>query len=500
MVKKKRKKVSQGALLTILVMCFAVMVLSSLLSLFGFQGYQTYISNGTLESSLVTVNNIFSVNGIKFLFNNSVLNFKLFEPLVLLIISLIGISIADESGLLDSIFLPLRKIKESFLSFIVILFGIAITFFGSYSYVMLIPLVALLYKKIGKSPILGIITVFLGITLGYGTGIMFNYDSYALGSLTQLAARVDVDADYNFSLVTTEFIMVISTFIISIVLSRLIEKRLSPYFKKDEPTINNNKFSYPTLCLFLIMLAVVIYMIIPGLPKSGILLDKSAVRYIDKLFGSNSPFSNGFIIIFSFILSICGLFYGYIHNIKSTDIYTSGFKKTFDGLGYLFVLMFFVSVLQGIIDWTNIGVVLSSKLVDFISNLQLSGVFLIVIFFLIVVIMSILIPSTSAKWIIASPVVIPLFMRSNITPDFTQFIFQVADSVGKGLTPVYAYFIIMIGFIQKYVKDGEKTVTIHDTMKMTLPIVLFVGFIWLLIIILWYISGLPIGINGFSTL
>ena len=91
-------------------------------------------------------------------------------------------------------------------------------------------------------------------------------------------------------------------------------------------------------------------------------------------------------------------------------------------------------------------------------------------------------------------------MRSNITPDFTQFIFQVADSVGKGLTPVYAYFIIMIGFIQKYVKDGEKTVTIHDTMKMTLPIVLFVGFIWLLIIILWYISGLPIGINGFSTL
>ena len=162
--------------------------------------------------------------------------------------------------------------------------------------------------------------------------------------------------------------------------------------------------------------------------------------------------------------------------------------------------MFFIAQLEGIIEWTNLGVVLSSRMIDFMSNLQLSGAFLIVIFFIIVVIMSILIPSTSGKWIIASPVVVPLFMRSNITPDFTQFIFQIADSVGKGLTPVFAYFIIMIGFMEKYVGEDDSSVTIIGTMKLILPIVLIVGLLWIIILALWYISGMPIGINGFSTL
>ena len=114
--------------------------------------------------------------------------------------------------------------------------------------------------------------------------------------------------------------------------------------------------------------------------------------------------------------------------------------------------------------------------------------------------MSIFIPSSIGKWSIASPVVVPLFMRSNITPDFTQFVFQIADSIGKGLTPVFAYFIIMIGFMEKYVSDSDDSVTIIGTMRMILPIVLIIGLLWISIIALWYISGMPIGINGFSTL
>lgn len=499
-MKKKKKKFFQGALSTILIMCVIVMFLSFIFSLFGFEGYETYISNNTLESSLVTVNNIFSVNGFKYIFTNSITNFKLFEPLVLLIISLVGIGIADTSGMLDPIFLPLRKVKGSFLSFIVILLGVCITFFGNFSYVILFPLIALLYKKIGRSPILGILTVFLGITLGYGTGIMFNYDSYVLGSLTQASAIVEVDKDYTFSLVSTEYIMVISTFIISIILTHLVDKKISVYFKKHEVVNSDNKFSYPVFVLFGVLLLILVYMIIPGLPFSGLLLDSGSVRYIDKLFGSNSPFANSFVCIYSLILSICGLFYGYLNGIRTSDVYTKGISKTFDGLGYLFVLMFFASQLQGLIEWTNVGTILGSRMIDFMSNLQLSGAFLIVIFFIIIVIMSILIPSTSTKWILASPVVVPLFMRSNITPDFTQFVFQVADSVGKGLTPVFAYFIVMIGFMQKYVGEEDRSVNIVDTLRMTLPVTLIIGLVWIAIVVLWFISGLPIGINGFSTL
>ena len=493
MKKKNSKKIFQGAITAILLMIIFVTILSLVFSLFGMESYKTYISNGVLESSLVTVNNILSVNGFKFLFTDCVKNFRLFEPLVLLVISLIGIGIADASGVLDPIFLPLRKLKSFFLTFIVVLVSVSVTFFGSSSYVMLFPLVGLLYKKIGKSPVLGILTVFLGVTLGYGTGIMFNYDSYILGALTEAAAKVDVDKDYLFSLVSTEYIMVLSTFIISFVISSLIEKRIAPLYKKGEVTVSENKFSYPTLFLFLGLLVILIYMLIPGLPGSGLLLDQSSVRYIDKLFGSNSPFANGFICIFSFILSVCGIFYGYLNGIRKPEVYSNGLNKVFEGCGYLFTLMLLVSILQGIIDWTNIGVVLSCKMIEFISNLQLSGVFFII------VLMSFLIPSTIDKWMIASPVVVPLLMRSNITPDFTQFVYQIADSVGKGLTPIYAYFIILIGFLVKY-NDDDYPVTISSTLKMTIPIGLIVGLLWLLILVLWYISGMPIGIGGFSTL
>ena len=499
MRKKKSKKIFQGAICATFLLILIVMFLSFVFSLFGMESYKTYISNGVLESSLVTVNNILSVQGFKFLFTNCVKNFRLFEPLVLLVISLIGIGIADASGVLDPLFLPLRKLKGFFLTFIVILVSVSITFFGSSSYVMLFPLAALLYKKIGKSPVLGILTVFLGVTLGYGTGIMFNYDSYVLGALTEAAAIVDVDKDYAFSLVSTEYIMVLSTFIISFVIAVLIDKRIAPLYKKGEVTLSDNKFSYPTLFLFLGLLAIIIYMLIPGLPASGLLLDQTSVRYIDKLFGANSPFANGFICIFSFVLSVCGIFYGYLNGVKKPEVYSEGLNKTFEGCGYLFTLMLLISILQGIIDWTNVGLVLSCKMIEFVSNLQLSGVFLLFIFFFIIVGMSILIPSTIEKWAIASPVVVPLLMRSNITPDFTQFVYQIADSVGKGLTPIYAYFIILIGFLVKY-NDDDYPVTIFGTLKMTAPIGVIVGLLWLLILILWYISGLPIGIGGFSTL
>ena len=500
MRKKKTKKFFQGDLSIVLFMIFFIMLLSLVFSVLGLEGYETYISNGILESSLVTVNNIFSVGGFKFFFTNAVVNFKMFEPLVLLIISLIGIGIANASGLLDTVFLPLRKVKSSFLTFIIVIISICITFFGSSSYVILFPLVGLLYKKIGKNPLLGLITVFLGVTLGYGTGIMFNYDSYVLGKLTEAAAKVSVDKDYAFSLVSTEYIMVLSTFIISFVLTSLIEKKIAPfYYKKSEIIPSDNKFSYPTMILFFVLLILLVYMLIPGLPGSGLLLDQTSVRYIDKLFGSNSPFANGFICIFSLILCICGIFYGFLNGIRTTEVYTKGLIDIFDRYGYLFCLMFLVSLLHGIIEWTNIGVVLSSNMIDFISKMQLSGVFLIIIFFLIIILMSIFIPSTIDKWVIASPVVVPLMMRSNITPDFTQFIYQIADSVGKGLTPIYAYFIILIGFMYRF-KEDEYPLSILGVLKVTVPICLIVGLLWLLLLALWYISGMPIGLGGYSTL
>ena len=162
--------------------------------------------------------------------------------------------------------------------------------------------------------------------------------------------------------------------------------------------------------------------------------------------------------------------------------------------------MFFISLLTAVIDWTNIGVVIASKLIEIMGGLKISGIILIVIFFIVVLLMSILLPSTSEKWKIASPVVIPLFMQSNITPNFTQFIFKAADSVGKALTPVYIYYIIMLAFLEKYRTNDKKQVSIFGILKDMLPITLIMIMVWILIIVIWYVMALPIGVNTYPTL
>ena len=108
-------------------------------------------------------------------------------------------------------------------------------------------------------------------------------------------------------------------------------------------------------------------------------------------------------------------------------------------------------------------------------------------------------PGSLEKWALISPILVPLFMKGNLTPDFAQFVFKAADSVGKIITPLFIYFIVMLGLIQKYNKNENK-VTLFNTVKLIWPIILLMIIFWLLILIIWYVAGLPLGIDTFVTM
>lgn len=503
MARRKRDKV-YGPVLVIALMILLVSIASLILNMIGFDSSKTIISNGVMETTLITVKNIISIKGLQFIVGKTVSNFRTFEPLVLLIISLFGISICEKSGFLNALFSPLKRVKLGIVIFMTILFGIISTVIGDYSYIFLLPLTGALYKYLGKNPILGIMTVFLGITLGYGAGIMFSYDDYALSLFTIEAAKADIDVTFSYGLLSNIYIMIVSTILITIILTILINKFLVGKLTKryiateeEQELIVDEKARKVSILSGFIYILLVIYMILPiKLPFAGILLDSDASRYIEKLFGANSPFNNGLVLIITLLLILCGYIYGRRSgNIKDSHEFSLGLSMNFENLGFMFVLMFFISELIAIIEWTNIGTVISSKLVEFVGSLQLSGIPLIIIFFVVVIIMSILLPGTKEKWTIISPVIIPLFMQSNITPNFTQFIFRAADSVGKAITPIYIYYIIMLAFIEKYRVNDKKQVSIFGILKDMLPIIIVMAIVWILIIIIWYVMTLPIGIN-----
>ena len=146
MKKKNKKKFMLGPVITIILLTFLIMFLSSIFSILGIQGHKTSIVNGTLESSLVTVRNIFTVEGIKYIFSNIVINFRSFEPLVLIIMSFIAVGIVDSSGLFKAVFSPFKRLNATATTFIIFLLGIISSIIGEYSYIILIPLVSVMYK------------------------------------------------------------------------------------------------------------------------------------------------------------------------------------------------------------------------------------------------------------------------------------------------------------------------------------------------------------------
>lgn len=505
MRKKNKNKKVFGPITVMIVISTIIILTSFITSLLGVQAEKTVINNGVLETSLTTVNNFLSAEGIKYLFGNTILNFQMFEPLVMIIISLIAFGIADVSGLLQIIFKPLRKLKASTVTMLVVLLGFVCSVVGEYSFVILLPLVGLMYKNIGRNSVLGIITIFLGITLGYASGLIFNYDHHLLGTLTQMAATIDVDPNYIYNNYSTIYIMVGSMIIMVPVISKLIEVQIAPNFKKPLIEESDMKVSKRGLIFsataFVVMILILTYMITPGLPLSGVLLNNNEATYIAKLFSDAAPFKEGIMLIFVLIMIVCSFIYGRISkNLETSQGFTESLSKCLQNSGYLLALMFFASQMIAILEWTNLGELLVCQIVEMLSLLQISGVFLIAVFFILVIIMTIFVPSTLAKWTVVSPLIVPLFMRSNITPDMTQFVFQVADGVGKAITPVFAFFIIMLGFMHNNNADEEYNISIFGTIKLILPTVLIVAVFWIVFIAIWYLAGFPIGILGSSIL
>ncbi len=499
--KTKRTAKVLGPIFVMGIIVIVLALASLLLSWIGFEGEEAVINYSNLEMSMVSVNNILSLDGIKYILSSTLTNFRLLEPLALIIISLIATSIAERSGLIKHLCQPLKNVKTPIITLFTLVICAIMTFFGDYAFIFILPIIGVIYKNIGRNPMLGIVTSFIGIICSYGTGIIYNYNTYFLGTITQLSASIEVDPNFTYDVLSCMYIMIASTLIVVILGTAIINKYLVPKFKKvqveDDGLVISNKALWITNAASLLILIGIVFMILPG----GILLDNSKTTYIAKLLSDTAPFKDALMFIVLIAVMICGGIYGFISgNIKTRLDYNVGLYKSFENCGYIFVLMFFASIMYGVLTYTNIGTVLAAKLISLTASLKFSGNLLIGVLFIFIIIISILIPNTFTKWNMAAPLIVPLFMRANISPEFTQFIYSIADGIGKAISPFFIYFIIMLGLLQKYNDGDKKEITIFGTIKLILPSMLLLALVWLVVIVSWNIIGIPLGINTYATI
>ena len=368
----------------------------------------------------------------------------------------------------------------------------------------MIPIAALLFSYGRRNPILGIVAVYAALTCGSGLSIfMTSIDSEMLKFT--LANALNIDPNYALGTLIYLFIMIISSIVISIIIT-IITERISANnvdryeFKDEKKELRLGRREYRGLIFSIaagtIYLLIFIYNIIPGLPLSGALLDYSKNFYIDKLFSYNSFFSNGFVFVVTMFFIILGLFYGIgAKTIKSQNDFCDDLSHSLDGTGRTLIIILLGSILINVFKKSNIGVVLGVALGNILKNANVTGASLIIVLFLISAVSTIFNTNTTSKWAVLSTTAIPAFMNNSLSPEFAQIISRFGECATLGITPLLAYFTIYIAYIEKY-NQNDDPISLGKTIKYQLPYSLIVGASLLLILIGWYLIGLPLGIGG----
>lgn len=526
--KLKLKKFYFHPITIFILLSFFVVILSGILS--AFQAQATYntvnVNTNDLEPTLIAVENLFSFDGIKFFISNAAKNFLSFGPLGMLLMSLIGITIAEGTGFIETVTRRwLSKLSKSGLTFLFIFIATISSLINEVGYAILIPLAALVFFMNKRNPILGIIAAYCGVAFSYGVSIFVGSMEVSLMGYTKKAAML-IDENTHIALTSNLIFIIISTIIVSIVGTIIIEKVIAPkigkYKKEDafskteqykivnleeeeQREIEREKYEKRglkfALVAAIIILIIFVYSLIPNLPCSGMLLDMTEKTYVKQLFGDNAYFQDGFTFLVSLIFILSGIAYGIgSKSIKNDKEIIENASKKFANLGSVFMLIFVVSQFIALFRKSNIGMVASAWLVNLLGLLSLNGIALIVVAVLFIALSNLLLTSTASKWMIFSPVVVPMFMQSNISPQFAQIIMRVGDSITKGYTPLLASFVIYLGYLNIYNLQKDRPYSIRKSLELITPYFLIMAVTWVLILIGWYIIGLPIGPGVYTTL
>lgn len=501
------EKIKLHPIMTFMLLIIFTIVLSGLLSLLGVETTYNKVNpvTGSYDQVLVSVESLFSLSGLKYIFSSTVSNFAAFTPLNMLIIVLIGIGVMEKSGFLKTIFTyATQNMQRRTITFIWVLLCLLLSIAGDLAFAVMIPLSALLFYYGRRNPMIGIVTTFAALSCGIGVSTFLTSIDSTLLNTTIDSAKI---LDSSYAIGTHAFILIMISaivalaFILTAISERLTVDNVPKYeFKDERKEIKLSKKEIRGLVLSLfagfIYLLIFIYNIIPGLPFGGNLLDYTQHLYIDKLFSYNSFFSQGFVFIITIWFVILGLFYGIgARTIKNNYDLCDDLGHSLDGTGKTIVLIFMASVLINIFKKTNMNIVFTALLTKLLPMSGFKGIPLIVLLFLISGLSTLVSPASISKWPIIAGTSVPLLMNSGISPEMSQVIFRFAECTTYGLTPLMAYFVIYLAYIEKYNQDA-KPVSLFDTLKLQVPYSIATAVVLILIIILFYVIKIPLGIGG----
>lgn len=476
-----------------LIMSVAVILISALAS-----GTEI-IHPGTGETQ--TINSLASAEGFRWILGNLVKNFTKFAPLGMVLVMMIGLGLAEETGLLRTVLRSaIVGAPKTLVTFIVIFSGIMGNIAGSATFVVIPPLGAIIFKALKRHPIAGIAAGFAGVAAGLSANLLITPTDILSAGLTESAAKI-IDPNFAVHPAVNWYFMIASTFLLSIVgtiiIEKIVEPRLGKYDSSNagESSEDDEKLMDVTVQerkgLRNAGIVTIIYFILIALmvvPTNGILRDPVKGTIVP------SPFLSSMIPLLFTWFVLVALAYGItVKAIKNSNDVVKYMTNSMKGFAGFIVLCFFAAQFVEFFSYSNLGLLLAVKGAEFLEASGFVGVPLVITFIIIVSFINFFIGSSSAKWAILAPIFVPMFMQVELSPFFTQAAYRIADSVTNSISPLEPFMPFIIICAQRY----DKRAGLGTVISTMLP--LAIGFLasWTCLLIVWYLLNLPLGPGAF---
>ncbi|MCK5067537.1 MAG: AbgT family transporter [Bacteroidales bacterium] len=470
---------------------FALFALAALLfsALGHWLGWEV-IHPGTKE--IIRPVNLLSHDGLHRILLEMVDNFTGFAPLGIVLVAMLGIGIAEQSGLIQAIIrLLVLNAPGKLLTFVIVFAGILSNVASDVGYVLLIPLAGVIFLAVGRHPVAGMAAAFAGVSGGFSANLALGTVDPLLAGLSTEAAQI-LDPAYEVNPTANYFFMVASTFIIAFtgtfISERVIEPRLGIYkgeISKQEQSFEklSKKEKKGLLMALFALLGIVAFTLIGVIPENGFFRGSDGGLL-------SSPLIRGVVAMLFVTAGGMGLAYGFTTGTFKNDAdVINGMAGSMKTLATYLVLVFFAAQFVAYFKWSNLGIILAVKGAGLLMSANIGLIPLMILFILLSAAINMLMGSASAKWAILAPIFIPMFMIMGYSPELSQVVYRIGDSVTNVISPMMSFFALIIAFIQKY--DPKAGIgTIIATM---VPYSMAFLLVWIVLLVIWLLIGLPLG-------
>lgn len=452
-----------------------------------------------VERATTAIRSLLTSDGIRFIYSSLIPNFMSFTAVGLMIGAMIGAGVAEESGLVKALIRKLVKVSPRWaLTYILAFVGILASIAADAGYLVLIPLAGVAYLSVGRHPIAGLALGFAAVAGAFTVNMLIKPLDAVLVEFTNDAARlvdpgraIGLASNLWFSIASVAFLTVLIAFIND----RIIAPRLGTYSAelsgaevgRDQAggELSEREERGLRYALYGLIGTVVVFGLL-SLPPGAPLRDPGSGVLI-----GNSPFMNGLIALIMAMFLVTGWAYGRgAGTVQSLTDVIKAIEKSVSSLGGTIFLFFILSQFVSYFTYTNIGTVLALSLSETLRAANIGALPLLLGFIVVVGIIDLLLTGAIAKWAIFAPVFVPLLMKLGVEPEAVLAAYRVGDSPMNAITPLNAYFALVVGFAQKY----DKNAGVGTIVSLMLPYVVLMFVLWTVLFAIWKSLGLPWGL------